>query len=157
VMRLSRGSLRALAAVCGVAIVGSMAIMAHTYVPSDPLRAYYGTDARAHTILFGALLAILFATWAPSATARRRIALVGIPAFLLMMFAWWAATGTSSRYYHGGSAAYAILACIVIAGSMEAGILHRVLSVQPLAWIGRLSYGLYLFHWPVIAWLVPTR
>ena len=55
----ARGSLRVLTAVCVVGIIASVAVMAITYRPGDPLRAYYGTDARAHTILMGALLAIL--------------------------------------------------------------------------------------------------
>ena len=38
-----------------------------------PLRAYYGTDARAHTILMGALLAIVLVVWTPGAAAKRRL------------------------------------------------------------------------------------
>ena len=83
--------------------------------------------------------------------------LAGSGAFVAMLVAWNLATGTSSRYYHGGSVLYALLACVVIAGALQPGPLRAVLSYGPLAWIGRLSYGLYLFHWPVIVWLVPTR
>jgi hypothetical protein len=50
-----------------------------------------------------------------------------------------------------------VLACVVIAGALQPGVLSRALGFRPLAWIGRLSYGLYLFHWPLIVWLVPTR
>ena len=81
----------------------------------------------------------------------------GTVAFVVMMFAWNVATGTSSRYYHGGSVLYAVLACVVIAGALQPGALRTALGFAPLAWIGRLSYGLYLFHWPMIVWLVPTR
>ena len=157
VLRVSRGSLRALAAVCGVGVVVSVAVMTITYGPGDPLRAYYGTDARAHTILIGALLAILLTTWTPSAVAKRRLQAVGIAAFIVMMYAWHVATGTSSRYYHGGSVLYAVLACVAIAGALQPGLLRRALGFGPLAWIGRLSYGIYLFHWPLIVWLVPSR
>ncbi len=156
-MKAGRGSLRVLTAVCGVGIVASIAIMARVYTPGDPLRAYYGTDARAHTILFGALLAILLVSWNPSASAKRRLVVAGSIAFVVMLAAWNLATGTSSRYYHGGSALYAVLACIVIAGALQPGVLQRILSFEPLPWIGRLSYGIYLFHWPIIVWLVPSR
>ncbi len=157
VMKASRGSLRAFAAVCSVGVIASVAVMAITYGPGDPLRAYYGTDARAHTILIGALLAILLAVWTPSAAAKRRLVVAGAVAFVVMMYAWDVATGTSSRYYHGGSALYAVLACVVIAGALQPGVLRSALGFRPLAWIGRLSYGLYLFHWPIIVWLVPSR
>ncbi|MDQ6697800.1 MAG: acyltransferase [Actinomycetota bacterium] len=156
-MRLGRGSLRVLAGVCVVGIAASVAVMAYTYGPGDPLRAYYGTDARAHTILTGALLAIVLATWPPGAVAARRLAACGLGAFLVMLFAWHTATGTSPRYYKGGSFAYALLCSLVIIAAMQPGLLRRALAFEPLAWIGRLSYGIYLFHWPIIVWLVPTR
>jgi hypothetical protein len=82
---------------------------------------------------------------------------VGVIACVGMLYAWNVATGTSARYYHGGSLAYAALACVVIAAALQAGPLRAALGFGPLAWTGRLSYGLYLFHWPVIVWLVPTR
>jgi peptidoglycan/LPS O-acetylase OafA/YrhL len=156
-MRLARGSLRALAVVCGAGIIASVAVMAAVYGPGDPLRAYYGTDARAHTILLGALLAVMLLSWRPSAVARRRLAVAGALALGAIFWVWHVANGTSSRYYHGGSALYAVLACIAIAGALQPGFAKKALSWSPLVWIGRISYGLYLFHWPIIVWLVPSR
>jgi hypothetical protein len=105
----------------------------------------------------GALLAIILAAWKPGAAASRNIRIAAIVAFGAMVIAWNTATGTSARYYHGGSAVYAALACIVIAGALQPGFVQRALSLRPLAWIGCISYGLYLFHWPIAVWLVPTR
>jgi len=156
-LRAARGSLRLLGAACVVGIAASIAAMAFLYDAGDPSRAYYGTDARAHTILLGALLAVVLAAWKPGVAARRYIRIAAIVAFGAMVIAWYAATGTSARYYHGGSAAFAALACIVIAGALQPGFLQRALSLRPLAWIGCISYGLYLFHWPIAVWLVPTR
>ncbi len=156
-LRVARGSVRVLTAVCVAGVVGSVTVMVVTYRAGDPLRAYYGTDARAHTILMGALLAILLFVWTPGAAAKRRLRVASCIAFVVMMYAWNVATDTSSRYYHGGSVAYAALACVVIAGALQPGVLQTALSFRPLAWIGRLSYGLYLFHWPLIVLLVPDR
>ena len=156
-LRLARGSLRVLTAVCVVGIIASVAVMAITYHPGDPLRAYYGTDARAHTILMGALLAILLVVWTPGAAAKRRLRTASVVSFVVMIYAWHVATGTSARYYHGGSIAYAALGCVVIAGALQPGVLQSALAIRPLAWIGRISYGLYLFHWPLIVLLVPSR
>jgi len=156
-LRVARGSLRVLTAVCVTGIIASVAVMMITFRPGDPLRAYYGTDARAHTILMGALLAILLFVWTPGAAAKRRLRVASVVAFVVMIYAWRFATDTSPRYYHGGSVAYAALACVVIAGALQPGALRAALSFRPLAWIGRLSYGIYLFHWPLIVLLVPTR
>ena len=155
-LRVSRGSLRVLASVCGLGVAASIAVMAIAYRPGA-LRSYYGTDARGHTILMGALLAILLAVWTPSRAATRRLMIASVVAFVVMIYAWHVATGTGALYYHGGSPAYDALACVVIAGAMQPGLLRRALAIRPLEWIGRLSYGLYLFHWPLIVWLVPTR
>ena len=45
----------------------------------------------------------------------------------------------------------------MIAGALQPGPVSSVLSLRPLAWIGRISYGLYLWHWPIDVWLVPSR
>ncbi len=156
-LRAGRGSLRLLAIVCSGGILVSITVMAVVYRAGDPSRAYYGTDARAHTILIGALLAIVLVRWEPSAAAKRRIRIASVAAFVAILGAWIVATGTSARYYRGGSALYAVLACIVIAGALQPGPLRSALSLRPLAWIGQISYGLYLFHWPLVVWLVPTR
>ncbi|HTD50354.1 MAG TPA: SGNH hydrolase domain-containing protein, partial [Acidimicrobiia bacterium] len=149
--------LRLLSAVCVTGVVASVTVMAITYRSGNTSRAYYGTDTRAHALLIGALLAIVLAVWTPSVAAKRRLSGAAVIAVVAMIDAWHVTTGTSAWYYHGGSAAYAVLACVVIAGALQPGSVRTVLSSRPLAWIGRISYGLYLFHWPFIVWLVPTR
>ena len=156
-LRLGRGSLKVLAALCAVGVAASMAVMAATFEPGDPLRAYYGTDSRAHVILLGALLAIVLAIRPPGDATARRLGIAGPVAFAAMMVGWAVAEGTDAAYYRGGSLVHAVLACVVIASALHPGPLRRALGVGPAAWVGRLSYGLYLFHWPAIVWLVPTR
>jgi len=59
--------------------------------------------------------------------------------------------------YQGGYLAFAVICALAINGVMAArsGPVSRVLSVPPLPWIGRISYGLYLWHWLVDVWVTP--
>jgi peptidoglycan/LPS O-acetylase OafA/YrhL len=153
---LGRGR-RGLVAVCLAGTALSVVVMARTYRPGDPLRAYYGTDSRVHVILAGALLAVLMSVWQPGEVARGRLARLGIVAFVAMLVAWATANGTAAAYYHGGSLVHAALASLVLTACLHPGPVRAILGVGVLAWVGRLSYGLYLFHWPIIVWLVPNR
>ena len=75
-----------------------------------------------------------------------------------MLVAWATANGTAAAYYHGGSLVHAGVACVVADRVPAPGAASGPCSASALmAWIGRLSYGLYLFHWPIIVWLVPNR
>ena len=156
-LRLGRGSTRVLGAVCAVGAGASVIDMWLRFHPGDPSGAYYATDARAHSLLVGAFLAIVLVAWRPSARACRALALGAIPAFVIVLVAAHITSGTGAHYYHGGSVLFAIVVAILIAGVLQAGPLTALLSVRPLAWIGRISYGLYLWHWPIDVWLVPSR
>ena len=156
-LRVGRGSVRLLGAVCFAGALASIVAMRVRFTPGDPTRAYYATDARAHTLLIGALLALLFLVWKPRARAQTTIASLSVVAMVAMFVAWHATSGTGAAYYHGGSAVFAVIAVIVIAGALQPGPLSTALSRTPLVWIGRISYGLYLWHWPIDVWLVPSR
>jgi hypothetical protein len=61
-------------------------------------------------------------------------------------------SGSSRFYYHGGSLLFAFAVAGVIAAAVQAesrSWLRAGLSVRPMVWVGRISYGLYLWHWPV--------
>lgn len=155
----ARHARRVLAAVCGVGIAASVALMAMLYRDGDPSRAYFGTDTRLHVLLVGALLAVL--TWnrpAPVGTRRTAMAfggaglvvVVGMAALLDDRAAW---------FYRGGSLLFAVAVAGVIIGTVAPGRspLRSGLSVRPLVALGAISYGVYLWHWPVQIWLTPDR
>lgn len=172
-LRLGRGSRKPLAAVCVAGIAASVAVMAILYEPLDPSRAYYGTDARAHTLLVGAVLALLMArregVGDPAVGSARRarrdrravmsLHIVGVVAAGGCVWAWARVSDQGSGLYHGGSLLFSVAVAAVIASAVQPGRspLRVALSVPVLCWLGRISYGLYLWHWPAIVVLTEDR
>jgi peptidoglycan/LPS O-acetylase OafA/YrhL/lysophospholipase L1-like esterase len=156
-LRIGRGSARVLAAVSGIGALGSIVAMATLYQDGDPSRAYYGTDARAHELLIGALTAVALVNWRPPDAVRRALMAIGPVALAGMALFWLHLGDTDPIYYQGGSVLFALLVALIIAAVMNGGWARSVLSLRPLPWVGRLSYGLYLWHWPITVWLVPNR
>ena len=166
-LRLGRGSRKPLAAVCVAGIAASVAVMALLYEPADPSRAYYGTDARVHTLLVGAVLALLLMRSRAHDDRRARrdrrspasLQLVGVGAGLACLWAFAFVSDVGSGLYHGGSLVFSVAVAAVIASAVQPGWspLGAVLSIPVLRWIGRISYGLYLWHWPAIVVLTEDR
>ena len=67
--------------------------------------------------------------------------------------------GTGSFYYRGGLVVFAVAAVVVIHAVTggRGGPVARALSWRPLAALGVISYGVYLWHWPVIVYVTPER
>ena len=156
-LRIARGSLRVRGAISIVGAAASALLMASLYQAGDPSRSYYGTDTHAHTILIGAVLALAALRWRPSSTVRRAIEILGAFALLGVVATMVRFTDTAAAFYRGGSVAFALAVSVVIAAAVSGGPVGAILRAGPLPWIGRLSYGLYLWHWPITVWLVPTR
>jgi peptidoglycan/LPS O-acetylase OafA/YrhL len=162
VLRVRKGSPRALAVVSTVLLTASVVAMAVLHQPGhDPSRVYYGTDTRAQSLLVGALLAMLMLR-VPGPTRRTtRIALqsAGIVAAAALAYMWATVSDRSDSLYEGGLLLQAVLVAVVIATVVQhkAGLLGALFSFAPLRWIGRISYGLYLWHWPVFVALDPER
>jgi peptidoglycan/LPS O-acetylase OafA/YrhL len=153
-LRISRGKPRALVVVAVVISVVSVLLMALLYVPTDHVRAYEGTDVRAHQLLIGALLAVALSR----DTIRRRVdrfapAVLGFVAALACGAAVLFLPGpeTNRFLYWGGSGLFALAVAAVIAAAVAPGRspIKSFLALPPLVWVGRISYGLYLWHVPV--------
>ena len=151
------GGTHALGAVCIVATVASVGVaLASPSLEAAQHRLYYGTDARAGELLIGALLALALRARGAAAWSALRVA--GPVAGLLIVAAWVLATVGDAWLYRGGFALYALCsATVVAAAARNDGAVYRVLSVGWLRWVGTVSYGAYLFHWPVFLILTPAR
>jgi hypothetical protein len=151
-----------LGVVLGAGIAASVLAGRALYGSVGSSRVYYGTDTRAAELLIGALLAVIVAGRVASdrvipARVRAFATAGGVGALALMVW-WWATIDQSNPWlYRGGFALHACCAAGVIAAVRIDGPLARALSWGPLAGLGRISYGVYLYHWPIFLWLTADR
>ncbi|MFE5321526.1 acyltransferase family protein [Paenibacillus sp. NPDC056579] len=144
-----------------LALVSAL-VMAFLYEPgTDPSRVYYGTDTRAFALLIGAALAIVWPSGKLSAGASRSAHLlldgIGGASLLAVLAMIWLTDQYDSFLYRGGFVLLSIaVAALVAALAHPASRLGAALGWSPLRWLGVRSYGIYLWHYPVIVLTSPT-
>ena len=139
-----------------------MAILFHPGV--DPSRVYYGTDTRAFELFAGIALAMLVAARRQPGPGARRTLHVAGPLAAAGLAAFWVLGGTPSGMprdvmYRGGLLACAVLAAVILADvrQLDRGPLAWALSRRTICWIGTISYGLYIYHYPVFIFVNADR
>src|SRR5262245_24705525 len=124
--------------------------------PETSDRAYMGTDSRIFDPLVGAALAVVLML-APrlgdSRRANTALMLLGSATLLWAMFELGSPAGPSDRYPAGGALLFALgSAALIGAVSTRTSFASAMLSLPPIAYLGRISYGIYIWHWPLAVW-----
>jgi peptidoglycan/LPS O-acetylase OafA/YrhL len=139
-----------------VSLALASALFAVHIAQSDLSRAYYGTDTRAYELLMGALIAL-----SPQLFRLRRQGW-NVPA--------WSASAllcalllVATSVVHFGAIAKGIVATLIVSAlivaleNIRGSRAKSLLSSRPFVYLGRISYGTYLWHWPVIVLVTLNR
>lgn len=146
-----------------IGAICSAFLMAILYQPgSDPSRIYYGTDTRSFELLIGCWLAFV---WPMKRLSTKKLSTkhvyelnsIGVISFLIFIGSILFVDEYQTFLYRGGMFLFCINAALFIACVCHpASFLGKVLSWKPLCWIGSRSYGIYLWHYPIIVLGTPV-
>ncbi len=140
--------------------LASAALLVWRYDPGRTGRVYLGTDTRASGMLLGAALATRLSPETRIEGARgRTLGAAALVACALLGFAWVKLDGQDPKLYRGGFLVTELFCLTILAASVArpTSLVARFFSLAPLRAVGTISYGVYLWHWPVFVVMTPER
>ncbi len=120
-------------------------------------RFYYGTDARMAELLVGVIAALSLYYWRipvrrPAGPQRFGVTLLAAAGLATVIVGAVTYRNGGAAYQHGGAFIIALATAALIIGGLEGSNgVARLCSVRPLVYVGKISYGAYLYHWPIFA------
>ncbi|MGE7676284.1 acyltransferase family protein [Lysinibacillus sp. NPDC094403] len=145
-------------ALCSATLMGIM------YEPgADPSRVYYGTDTRSFELLIGCWLALVWpmkrlSSQKLSTDNVNKLNAISLVAFSIFILSIIFVDEYQTFLYRGGMFLFCLNAAILIACVCHPiSILGKILSLKPLRWIGSRSYGIYLWHYPIMVLGTPVH
>lgn len=154
-MKIGKKRSRVFNVVAGITVFSGI-LFAVLYTPgADPTRVYYGTDTRLFSIWMGSALAFIWPTTHLKKEipikAKRILNLSGIVSLLGLVFAFFLMDDHLTFVYYGGMFLISILATVLVAVTAHPGAsLNRLLTNPLFSYIGKRSYGIYLYQFPVM-------
>lgn len=133
----------------------SAVLMAVLYNPANLNRVYYGTDTRAFSLLLGAWLAMVW----PRKHLRGNLAPTGktilngggVISLLIILIGFCSLDGQAKFTYFGGMFLYSLAGMVLLATIVHPGAsMNRWLTNPAFSWIGRRSYGIYIYQFPIM-------
>ncbi|CAH1222993.1 hypothetical protein PAECIP111891_05429 [Paenibacillus allorhizoplanae] len=143
------------------AILSFIAMMLLYDPGTDPSRVYYGTDTRAFGLLIGASLAFIWPSSKlidPNLRKHRLwIDMTGVIGLLVVIYMFIRTGEYDPSLYTGGMLLLSFVSSFVIAAAASpTSLVSKILGWKALRWIGKRSYSIYLWHYPVIVITNPT-
>ena len=170
-------NLKVLFGLCVAAAIASAIWMYRVYDGGlNTNRAYLGTDTRSQCLFIGCAIAVGLVLlsqrshergrlakgelWRPTTNAGLAVCgVLGIAGAVGAVSIWLLTTSLSSFPYSGGFflLGLSVGGVIVAAVAAPRSIVPRFLALAPIRYVGRISYGLYIWHWPIFIWLNHER